>query len=83
MNRAELEVRLNNTKIRRKHTFTITKIIRRILFREIITVYSEKHTKCINRLYGRNAEFFLVVRSMAYLVRVRALRQERANISGS
>jgi hypothetical protein len=37
--------------------FTITKISWLTLFREIIAVYTENHTKSINTLYGQNAEF--------------------------
>ena len=31
-----------------------------MLFREIIAVFSEIHTKHINRVYGQNVELFIV-----------------------
>jgi hypothetical protein len=36
--------------------FTITKINWLTLFKEIIAVYCENHTKHINKLFGHNAE---------------------------
>jgi hypothetical protein len=36
--------------------FTVTKISCLTLFKEIIAVYGENHTKHINTLYGKNAE---------------------------
>ena len=37
-----------------------------MLYRKIIAVYSDIHTKHINTLYGQNAEFFNVKPSGAY-----------------
>jgi hypothetical protein len=45
---------------------SITYIRLSVLFREIITVYSENHTKPINTLYGQNAEFVLNVKEGWY-----------------
>jgi hypothetical protein len=40
--------------------FTITKINWVTLFKEILAVYSENHTKHINTLCGQNAELLIV-----------------------
>jgi lipoate-protein ligase B len=40
--------------------FTITKINWLTLFKEIIAVYTENHTKHINKLCGKNAELLNV-----------------------
>jgi len=42
-------------------TFTsVTKISRRVMFREIVAVYSENHAKFINVLCWKKAEFVRV-----------------------
>jgi hypothetical protein len=53
---------LNNSVPATKKTqhFTITKINWLMLFREIIAVYSENHTRPINTLCGQNAELLIV-----------------------
>jgi hypothetical protein len=43
----------------RKHNVSITKIMWLMLFREIITLYSD-HTKPINILHWQNAELLIV-----------------------
>jgi hypothetical protein len=40
--------------------FTVTKINRLTLFKEIIAVYSEYHMKHINTFCGQNAEFLII-----------------------
>jgi hypothetical protein len=44
----------------------ITKISFLVLFREIIAVYSENHTKPINTLCGQNAELCIIKVGDAY-----------------
>jgi hypothetical protein len=46
--------------------FTIKKINRLTLFKEIIAVYSENHTKHINTLRGKNAELVFVKTAGTY-----------------
>jgi hypothetical protein len=59
----EAEARLNKNSVRTaKKTphFTITKISWLTLFKEVIDVYSENHTKPANTLCGENAELLIV-----------------------
>jgi hypothetical protein len=42
---------------RSKHSVSIIKTSQLMLYREIIAVCSEIHTKHINKLYGQNVEF--------------------------
>jgi hypothetical protein len=44
------------------HYISATKITRLILFREMVAVYCESHTKHTNTLCGQNAEFYLLKR---------------------
>jgi hypothetical protein len=37
-----------------------------VLFKEIIAVYSEKHTKTTNTLYGQSAELLVIKTSGTY-----------------
>jgi hypothetical protein len=46
--------------------FTITKTKWLMLFRKMIAVYSESHTKPINTLYEKNAELLIVTAGGTY-----------------
>jgi hypothetical protein len=46
---------------------TITKINQLMLFKEIIDVYTENHTKQTNTLCGQNSEFLIVKAGGTYI----------------
>jgi hypothetical protein len=58
-NKPELHLKIQSVP-RRKHSISATKASQLILYREIIAVCSEIHTKHINTLCGQNAELLNV-----------------------
>jgi hypothetical protein len=56
---------------RSKHTISIIKTSQLILYREIIAVFSEIHTKHINTVCGQNVEFLNVKLVVHILTTVR------------
>jgi len=51
---------------RRKHSVSVLKTTQLMLYREIIAVFSEIHTKYINSWCGQNVELYLNIQSVPH-----------------